>query len=224
MSAVRRSLRRNRIAKLKKFDDLDEGSDLVVVVDPSDSSQTITPQPNQLLTIEADATRRTFLFDRFNGKTNPCAVCDVAQAGSEYKKRVCDHMMCVVNGVRGIEFVQSNGKWTPLSPLRRREDDAPALAEPSGRLHARLENADSRPRFDASERRVQWESALRSLEERARAELILADEHKRKAKRCEKTAKLLRVKVFELVQGGSEKFESATPLFDFLPREDEDNE
>lgn len=205
--------------KLKKFADLDGGSELVVVIDPTDASQTITPEPNQLLTIEADATRRTFLFDRFSGKANPCAVCDVAQVGPEYKKRVCDHMMCVVNGVRGIEFVQSNGKWTPLSPLRRLEA---AVQSRTGKCPDGVELRSSSPSGPSQgrlDRRAEWESALRELETRARAEILQADEFRRKAKRCDKNVKLLRAKIFELLVGGSEKYESSTPLFDFLPKE-----
>lgn len=206
--------------RLKRYPDRERGSETLVVIDPTDSSQTIVPEPNQLLTLEASGAARTFLFDRWNGKANICAVCEVVNGGDGYKKEVCDHMMCVVNGVRGVEYVEEDGKWTPANPLRRLVNPFPSIERPEPPKPEQPKEEPPKTIEQTVDKRVQWETALRELEERSRAELVVADNLKREAKRHEKAAKNLRDKILELLSDGSENYSSETPLFDGLPEED----
>lgn len=168
---------------------IEKGEARLVVLDPTSNRIQIVPEHGQLLTIDYYGQEKTFLFVD-NGEEMNCDRC-IDKTGN-CSGDVCSRVDCGEHNVSGIEYVLS-------------ED---------GEFYVPKE--EPKPESKDDEKRSLWETTLRELEEKAREHEFKAEELKRDAKTHSKAAEKIRAKLFEILTGGSENYQSDTPLFDIL--------
>ena len=219
-------------------DKIDPSRALYVFIDPADGGQSVAPEPDDFFIIDVNGTERAFLFDKYSGDNcQNCAKCSLGPEDSAYSNAVCRKMLCLTQGVYGVEYAYNNDDevFEPLAqPDETTQDtnsEPPIVNEPDKSFgnSEQLEPADDETNddeFDAEpptvdpepktpdERRAAWERALRDLEAEAQRSAEQAAEYKTLAKQAAKNAAELRAKILDILWRGSENYESSTPLFD----------